>query len=85
MFLAGVGHVSGGPGADTWDQMGVIASWVENGTAPYSIVASHIENGNVAFTRPHFPFPLQAYYNGTGNSSLASSFYAANKGGDLVG
>lgn len=78
-------HVSGGPGADTWDRLGVIAAWVENGTAPYNITASHLVDDVIEFTRPLFPFPLQAYYNGTGDVTLASSFYAADKGGELVG
>ncbi|RDW91434.1 carboxylic ester hydrolase-17 [Coleophoma crateriformis] len=83
--MPGVNHVSGGPGADTFDELALIAAWVENGTAPEVIIASHVVNDVVEFTRPLYPWPLQAYYNSTagGNVSEASSFYAADTAGPL--
>lgn len=79
-------HVVGGPGADTFDELAIISAWVENGTAPDSIIASHLENEVVQFTRPLYPWPLQAYYNMTagGNVSDASSFYPADTAGPLI-
>jgi hypothetical protein len=75
--VLGVSHVSGGPGADTWDGLAIIAAWVENGTAPDNITAEHWENDAVVFTRPLFPYPLHAYYDGVGDPLVASSFYGA--------
>lgn len=83
--MPGVNHVSGGPGADTFDGLGAVARWVEAGEAPETIIASHLENGVVKFQRPLFPYPGQAYYDGKGNVSLASSFYASDTAGPLVG
>jgi hypothetical protein len=46
MFLIpGMGHCSGGPGTDTFDGMGTLEQWVEQGKAPKQIVASHLTSG----------------------------------------
>ncbi|KAI1611715.1 feruloyl esterase [Exophiala viscosa] len=71
--MPGVNHVSGGPGADTWDEIGLIAAWVERGEAPGTIMASHLDDGVVNFTRPLYPYPSLPYYN-----SNTSEFYAFN-------
>jgi len=84
--LPGVGHVVGGPGADAYDALGYLAEWVENGTVPEVMVASHLDGeGNVAFTRPLFPFPFVAAYNGTGNMSDWRSYVPVNGGTEFWG
>jgi len=73
-MVPGMNHCSGGPGTDTFDKVKVIEDWVEKGTAPKSIVASHRTNGTVDKTRPLCPYPQVAKYNGTGNTNDAASF-----------
>jgi hypothetical protein len=73
--LPGVNHVSGGPGADTYDALGLLVDWVEKGNAPETVVAKHLDDeGIVEFTRPLFRFPMVAGYKGTGNVSDWKSF-----------
>jgi Tannase and feruloyl esterase len=73
LFLVpGMPHCSGTPGLDEFDTLSAIRSWVEDGKAPQSIVAS-----GQAFpgrTRPLCPYPLVAMYNGSGHSEDAQSF-----------
>ena len=42
----------GGPGPDTFDALAALEGWVEHGTAPEQLVASHKTNGTVDRTRP---------------------------------
>ncbi len=65
LFLApGMGHCSGGPGPNTWDKLDALVDWVENGTAPQSIIATHSSNGVIDNERPLCPWPQQAVYTG---------------------
>ena len=73
--MPGVNHVSGGPGADQYDALGVLVDWVENGVAPETIVASHVgDDGSVEFTRPLYRYPMVAGYNGGGDPTSWESF-----------
>ncbi|KAH9219359.1 feruloyl esterase [Leptodontidium sp. 2 PMI_412] len=73
--MPGVNHVSGGPGADQYDALGVLVDWVENGIAPEVIVASHLgDDGNAEFTRPLYQYPMIAVYDGKGDASSWESF-----------
>lgn len=73
--MPGVNHVSGGPGADTYDALSLLVDWVEKGRAPETIEAAHLDDdGNVEFTRPLFRYPMVAGYNGSGNVSDWRSF-----------
>ena len=38
-MFPGMGHCGGGPGPNTWDPLAPLVEWVENGTAPDSVVA----------------------------------------------
>ncbi|KAH8647693.1 putative ferulic acid Esterase/Feruloyl esterase [Xylariales sp. PMI_506] len=55
-----------------------LMAWVENGTAPDSIIATKFVNDSVEDgvdrQRPICPYPQQALYNGTGNPDLAESW-----------
>lgn len=65
LFLApGMGHCRGGPGPDTWDKLAPLVDWVENGTAPERITATHSTNNVVDNERPLCVFPQQARYTG---------------------
>ncbi|KAE9968298.1 hypothetical protein EG327_011114 [Venturia inaequalis] len=73
--MTGVNHVSGGPGADTYDALGLLVDWVENGNAPEMIVAKRLDDdGNLEFERPLFRYPMVAAYKGRGNISDWRSF-----------
>jgi len=79
-LLPGLDHVDIGPGADTIDHLGALEAWVERGQAPDRIIASRLSGdgnsgrGSVQFTRPLYPYPLRARYNGIGNTDDAANF-----------
>jgi len=56
------------------DWLSVIVEWVEQCKAPARLVASKKENGKVVMTRPLFPYPEHATYNGNGDTNSANSF-----------
>jgi feruloyl esterase len=70
-------HCAGGPGTDQFDMVTALEKWVEQGTAPDSILASHVANGAVTFTRPLCPYPQLASYTGSGNPNDAANFVCA--------
>lgn len=75
LFLApGMQHCGGGPGPDTFDAVSAIERWVEEGTAPRQMVASHSVHGVVDRTRPLCPYPQMAVYSGKGDVTDAGSF-----------
>jgi feruloyl esterase len=69
-----VGHCNGGPGTDTFDALGALEQWVEEGIAPESIVASHLTDGEADRTRPLCPYPQVAQYKGEGSTDEAENF-----------
>jgi feruloyl esterase len=91
-LLPGVGHCSGGAGADTVDYLDYVQAWAENGQSPDTLIAFHlstppniinmyftapefpVDPTKVVFTRPIYPYPLQARYKGTGDPNRATSF-----------
>jgi len=76
--LPSVNHVSGGPGADTYDALGLLVDWVEKGIAPETVIAKHLDDeGHAAFTRPLYKYPFVAGYKG-GNVFDWNSFEAIN-------
>jgi hypothetical protein len=75
LFMApGVAHCGGGAGPVPQNLFNYVANWVENGEAPETILAAKIVGGVVTETRPLCPYPKWAYYNGSGDINLASSF-----------
>ena len=75
LFLApGVMHCGRGPGPDTFDSIGAIQAWVEHGTAPDSMIATHKTAGKADRTRPLCAYPHKAVYDGKGDSNDAASF-----------
>jgi feruloyl esterase len=73
-MLPGVYHCDGGPGPDAFDKMAAMSAWVERGSKPTRMIASHITNGKVDRTRPLCPFGQVAKYKGSGDPNDASSF-----------
>ena len=75
LFLApGMGHCGGGEGPNTFDMVSALEQWVEDGTAPDRIEASHATAGRVDRTRPLCPYPQVAVYKGSGSIDQAASF-----------
>lgn len=76
LFMApGMHHCQGnGPGPNTFDMLTALEQWVERGTAPSRIIASHSTAGVVDRTRPLCPYPQVARYVGSGSIDAAESF-----------
>jgi len=70
----GMAHCGGGTGPNTFDALAALDAWVEKGTAPDSIPASHATEGRVDRTRPLCAYPAVARYNGTGSIDEAANF-----------
>ncbi|MCG8921486.1 tannase/feruloyl esterase family alpha/beta hydrolase [Lentzea sp. CC55] len=71
-------HCGGGDTLTDFDPFAALVSWVEGGTAPSRILAvGRDDDGNVVRTRPVFPYPLRARYDGSGSVDDASNFVAA--------
>jgi feruloyl esterase len=75
LFMApGMLHCAGGTGPNAFDAVTALEQWVEHGTKPAQLVASHSTNGVVDRTRPLCPFPQVAVYRGSGSIDEAASF-----------
>jgi feruloyl esterase len=75
LFLApGMGHCGGGDGPNVFEKVGPLERWVEQGTAPEALIASHVAGGKVDRTRPLCPYPQVARYKGTGSIDDAANF-----------
>ena len=78
LFTApGMGHCSGGPGPNQFDALSALEQWVEHGTAPDKLIASHATDGKIDRTRPLCPYPQVARWKGTGSSDEAINFTCA--------
>jgi feruloyl esterase len=78
LFMApGMGHCSGGDGPNVLETVGALEQWVEKGTAPEMVLASHSTDGKVDRTRPLCPYPQVAKYKGSGSIDDAASFVCA--------
>jgi feruloyl esterase len=73
-MVPGMIECNGGPGTDTFDLLGVMRRWVENGQAPNEVNASRVEHGKVVRTRPLCPYPQVATYRGSGSTDEARNF-----------
>jgi len=76
-MVPGMFHCGGGVGTSTFDALTAVVEWVENGTAPQSILASRLVDGKAVRTRPLCPYPQRAKYKGTGSIDEAGSFACA--------
>jgi feruloyl esterase len=73
-MVPGMGHCGGGDGTSTFNMIGALEQWVEDGKAPDSIPASRVRNGVADRTRPLCPYPQVAAYRGSGSTDDAASF-----------
>ncbi|MFJ8107950.1 tannase/feruloyl esterase family alpha/beta hydrolase [Streptomyces sp. NPDC096132] len=73
-MFPGVAHCGGGNGPNTFDVLTPVMAWAETATKPGKIVASNITNGTVTRTRPVYPYPKVARYDGTGSVDDAANF-----------
>ena len=72
-LVPGMGHCAGGPETlDSFDALGAVVRWVEQGTAPDSITATG--RAFPARSRPLCAYPLHAQYKGEGNTEDAANF-----------
>ncbi|HZE43708.1 MAG TPA: tannase/feruloyl esterase family alpha/beta hydrolase [Steroidobacteraceae bacterium] len=75
--IPGARHCRGGEGASDIDFLSYIEAWVERGKAPDVMIGSHPNQaGGAAFTRPMYPYPLQAIYKGSGDPNDAANYKA---------
>jgi feruloyl esterase len=86
-MIPGMGHCGGGEGAWTIDYLSYLESWVEQGKAPERLVGWHMKQPHnpqrfppppheVSFSRPVYPYPSWARYEGSGDPNAATSFRA---------
>jgi feruloyl esterase len=54
-MVPGMGHCGGGDGPNTFDKIGALDGWIEEGKAPESLIASHATAGKVDRKRPLCP------------------------------
>lgn len=90
-MVPGMGHCAGGEGAWSIDYLSSLERWVEQGRAPNELVGWHLRlppdpatpqyfpphPGEATFSRPVYPYPLRAMYEGAGDTTSAASFRAA--------
>jgi feruloyl esterase len=75
LFMApGMGHCGGGEGPNSFDMVSALEHWVEAGTSPDQIIASHATERRVDRTRPLCPYPQVATYKGSGSIDDAAHF-----------
>jgi feruloyl esterase len=68
----------GGYQLNTFDPFPALVDWVERGDAPDRIVAEGRDaENNVTRSRPVFPYPLRAKYDGSGSIDDARNFVPA--------
>lgn len=72
-MLPGVLH-GGGKGPDQANWVRLIRDWVEKGEAPQRIVLTRLPVYGTPLSRPAFPYPHKAIYDGKGDPSKDSSF-----------
>lgn len=88
-MIPGMNHCTGGEGAHAVDYLSYLEAWVEQGKAPDMMLAAHPKSsagftmeygshlpdpGQIAFTRPLYPYPAVAGYVGHGDPGEADSF-----------
>ena len=73
-LLPGVLHCGGGPGPSQTNWIEIVRAWVEEGIAPERVVVSKKKGKKNVMTRPVFPYPKKATYDGKGDPNKEGSF-----------
>ncbi len=76
LFLVpGMGHCGGGPGPNTFDTIGALEQWREQGATPTQMTGFNPTSG---LSRPVCAYPQYATYKGSGNRKDAANWSCAN-------
>ena len=93
-MIPGMRHCGAGPGADAVDFLSAIEGWTERGEAPYRLIAYKLAQKETSvvhyprfpknmetaiFSRPLFPYPDVAIYDGFGPPDSAESFIRSKR------
>ena len=70
-MVPGMGHCRGGDGPDTFDTIGTLEKWREQGQAPVTMAAKNLKSG---LSRPLCAYPQYAKYTGTGDLKDAANW-----------
>ena len=70
-MVPGMGHCRGGDGPDTFDTIGTLEKWREQGQTPQTIAAKNLKSG---LSRPLCAFPQYAKYKGNGDLKDAANW-----------
>jgi len=73
-MVPGMEHCRGGDATDTFDGLGALERWVEQGVAPDEIPATKVVDGKITRTRPLCAYPEIAKYKGAGSTEEAANF-----------
>jgi feruloyl esterase len=73
-LMPGVSHCRSGEGPDTFDGLGALETWAEQGEAPARIEVAKLVNGKRVWTRPLCAYPQVARYESRGSIDDAASF-----------
>lgn len=77
-MLPGVSHCGSGQGPDAIDALTATLNWVEKDVAPERLTATkYDDDGTVVRTRPVYPYPTVARYDGSGSVDDAANFAPA--------
>lgn len=85
-MVPGMHHCAGGPGPNVFDTLTALDAWVDQGTAPDGIIATHFANNTppaIDRTMPLCKFPEKAQYKGSGPVNEAQS-WACTANDDLL-
>jgi pimeloyl-ACP methyl ester carboxylesterase len=69
----GVNHCSGGAGADDADLLAALDAWVDGNTAPGTLTANKIVDGETTFSRPLCSYPAYPRYTGPAGDAEAAT------------
>lgn len=73
-LLPGVLHCGGGEGPSDADLLAILRNWVENNKPPERVVFTKKVPGKGIISRPVYPYPQEAVYDGKGNPDVESSY-----------
>jgi hypothetical protein len=73
-LLPGVLHCGGGEGPSDADLLAILRDWVENSKPPERIVFTKKILDQEVMSRPVYPYPQEAIYDGKGNPNIESSY-----------
>lgn len=89
-MIPGESHIPGNVGAESINYLYALEDWVEHGKAPDVLIGRKLKTitimmgpivldkdlvpANYLYSRPNYPYPIQARYKGTGDPDDAASF-----------